>query len=146
MATAHVSITLHLNASPERALPMFDPINESRWSPDWHPSLLGDGRVAPGLVFTTADEAGRAVWLLDRYDPQAGEIRYVTVRPTTLTTIDIAVASAGKNESIATVEYTRTALESCGDENVASFARDFPAEGLHWQVAINAALALQSER
>ncbi len=93
------------------------------------------------LVFTTQDEYGRAVWLLDRYDTSAGEIRYVNVRSTTLTTIDISVRQDGKDASLATVTYKRTALDPRGEEGVASFAHHFPMEGPHWESAINAALA-----
>ena len=74
LPTVRASIVLHLHADADRAFPMFDPVNETRWSPDWHPTLLGDGRVAAGLVFITADEHGRTAWLLDRYDP-AGKFR-----------------------------------------------------------------------
>jgi hypothetical protein len=141
LPTVRASIVLHLRADADRAFPMFDPVNETRWSPDWHPTLLGDGRVAAGLVFTIAEEHGRTAWLLDRYDPRAREIRYVIARPTTLTTIDVAVVPDGPQASVATVTYTRTALEAGAVDAVQAFARHFPTQGPHWESAINAALA-----
>jgi hypothetical protein len=143
LPTVRAAIVLHLHAPADRAFPMFDPVNETRWSPDWHPTLLGDGRVAAGLVFITADEHGRTPWLLDRYDPRAREIRYVITRPTTLTTIDVAVVPDGAQASVATVTYTRTALEAGAVESVQAFAHNFPTQGPHWESAINAALAAQ---
>jgi len=140
LPTVHASITLHLHAAAERALPMFDPVNESRWAPDWKPTLLGEGRVAPGLVFTTDDEHGRTTWLLDRYDPASRSIRYVVFRPATLTTIDVNVAPQDARSSVATVEYTRTALDPTAVESVMHFAQHFPLEGPHWENAINGAL------
>ncbi len=125
---------------------MFDPVNETRWAPEWRPTLIGDGRVAAGLVFTTADEHGRATWLLDRYDPRAREIRYVIGHPATLTTIDIAVVPAGAQASVATVTYTRTALDASVVDDVKAFAHHFPAQGPHWESAINTALAAEPVR
>ena len=146
LPTVRASIVLHLRAAADRAFPMFDPVNETRWSPDWHPTLLGDGRVAAGLVFTTTDEHGRTAWLLDRYDRRAREIRYVVARPVTLTTIDIAVAPDGATASVATVTYTRTALEPSAADAVQTFAHHFPTQGPHWESAINAALAAVEDR
>jgi len=144
MPTVDASITLHLHAPADAAFPLFDPVNETRWSPDWHPTLLGDGRVAPGLVFTTEDVHGRAAWLLDRYEPHARIIRYVAVRPTTLTTIDIAIVPDGATASVATVTYHRTALDAASSADVAAFAEHFSAQGPHWEAAINAALAART--
>jgi hypothetical protein len=135
------SIVLHLRASAERAFPMFDPVNEKRWSPGWQPTLLGDARVAEGLVFTTEDEHGRAGWLLDRYDPRVREVRYVVARPATLMTIDITVVPDGPSSCIATVTYTRTALDAAAASTVDEFLRHFPLQAPHWESAINAALA-----
>ena len=143
LPTVRATIVLRLNAAADRAFPMFDPVNETRWSPDWHPTLLGDGHVAAGLVFTTIDEHGRTPWLLDRYDARAREIRYVITRPATLTTIDIAVIPDGARASVATVTYTRTALEAGAVDSVRAFAHDFPSQGPHWESAINAALAAE---
>jgi hypothetical protein len=141
LPTVRAAIVLHLHAAADRAFPMFDPVNETRWSPDWHPTLLGDGRVAAGLVFITAEQHGRTPWLLDRYDPQAREIRYVITRPTTLTTIDVAVVPDGPQASVATVTYTQTALDASAVESVQAFEHHFPMQGPHWESAINAALA-----
>ncbi|HZX68502.1 MAG TPA: hypothetical protein VFE70_06435 [Candidatus Elarobacter sp.] len=143
---SHASIVLHLQTPADRSFPMFDPVNEARWVPGWRPALLGEARVAAGLVFTTEDDHGRTAWLLDRYDVRACELRYVVARPTTLTTIDIAVVADGPRASIATVTYTRTALEPAAAGAVEEFIRHFSLEAPHWESAINAALASGSGR
>jgi hypothetical protein len=145
LPTARASITLHLHAAPDRAFPMFDPVNESLWAPDWRPTLLGDGRVAEGLVFTTDEQNDRATWLLDRYDRKLGTIRYIIVRTSTLTTIDIIVVPDAGN-SIATVTYTRTALDSTAVDAVSEFPHHFSTQGPHWETAINAALDAGKDR
>lgn len=119
---------------------MFDPVNEALWAPGWRPALLGEGRVAAGLVFTADDEHGRGTWLLDRYEPERRIIRYVTFRSTTLTTIDIDVEPVNLGSSVATVTYTRTALDPSAIPGLTDFAQHFPHEGAHWEAAINAAL------
>lgn len=138
------SIVLHLRATADRAFPMFDPVNEKGWAPGWQPTLFGDARVAAGLVFTTEDEHGRAAWLLDRYDPRTREVRYVVARPATLTTIDITVVPDGPSSSIATVTYTRTALDPSAASAVDDFIRHFALQAPHWESAINAALASET--
>jgi hypothetical protein len=139
LPTVRAAITLHLNAPAIRAFPMFDPVNDARWSPDRKPTLLGDGKVTSGLIFMTGDDS-RTTWLLDRYEPAAGVIRYVNFRTSMLTTIDITVVPNGTAASIATVTYTRTALDEDGVNGVLAFATHFPTQGPHWENAINAAL------
>ena len=146
LPTVHAAITLHLHASADRAFPMFDPVNESRWDPDWQPTLPGDARIASGLVFTTQDESERAAWLLDRYDASLHVIRYVTVHSATLTTIDITVEPIDADSSVATVRYTRTALDSRGVANIRHFELHFPSQGPHWENAITAALETDNGR
>lgn len=137
--TVQASIVLHLVAPPAAAFPLFDPVNETRWDPQWKPVLLGS-RVQQGLVFLTAGERGRAVWLLDRYEPQSYSLRYVVTGEQILDQIDISLRGGGGDTSVATVTYTRTSLESSADEGVRHFARHFPLQAPHWEAAINGAL------
>ena len=138
-AVAVASFTLHLHAASERAFPLFDPVNETKWSPQWHPTLLGD-RVEAGLVFLTGEAPHQSVWLLDRYEPSAGRIRYVVTSPAILTTIDIAVAADGPGRSLATVTYRRTATAEDGRGAVEAFAAHGAAHFADWEPAINTVL------
>jgi hypothetical protein len=146
LPAATASITLHLHAGADRAFPMFDPVNEARWSPGWRPAFLGGLRVAAGMVFTTEDHSGRATWLLDRYDLSAHVLRYVVFRPAELSMLDISVQPAGPDASVATVAYTKTALDASAAAGVAAFAHHFPSQGPHWESAINAALEVTPAR
>jgi hypothetical protein len=145
LPTVRTSIALHIHASADHAFPMFNPVNESRWDPDWKPTFVGGMRVASGLVFTTHDENGRTPWLLDRYDTNRRVIRYVLVHPRTLSTIDITVIPDGAKASVATVTYTRTALDTGGVASVRSLARHFPGQRPHWEQAINATVSRDSK-
>lgn len=133
-----VSITLHLNAPPDAAFPMFDPVNESKWDPEWKPQLLGS-RVEEGLVFLVGDDEHRTTWLLDRYEPAAHYIAYVVAAPSVLTRIVIVLKPEGDG-TLATVTYIKTPLDNAGNASTEHFMKHFPSEGPHWESAINAAL------
>ncbi|HEV3152223.1 MAG TPA: hypothetical protein VGZ02_00305 [Candidatus Baltobacteraceae bacterium] len=137
--TVQASMVLHLAAPPDTAFPLFDPVNESKWDPSWKPQLLGD-RVAQGLVFLTDDERGRAIWLLDRYDPQTYTVRYVVTSPRVLDQIDISLRGDGAVRSIATVTYTRTALDRSVEDDVRALPSHMAKHAVHWESAINAVL------
>jgi hypothetical protein len=130
-------------AGPARAaLALFDPIQESRWSPDWHPTFSDPARATEaGSVFTTHAGAGTAIWLLDTYDRAAGQIRYVEVQPgRTLTRIAIVASPAGPERATVAVTYDRTSLSPQGDVDVLAFARHFASQRTHWELALNDAV------
>jgi hypothetical protein len=137
--TKTARIVLHLNAPADSAFPLFDPVNETKWDPQWKPRLLGD-RVEEGLVFLVGDGESRSTWLLDRYDPVHYRIAYVVAGPSTLTRIAIELRPT-QSTSVATVTYTKTALDPDAVPSVEHFAAHFPAEAPHWESAINSVLA-----
>jgi len=137
--TKTASIVVHVHASADAAFPLFDPVNETKWDPEWKPRLLGD-RVDEGLVFVVGDGDGKSTWLIDRYDVSTRSIGYVVVGKSLLTRIAIHVAPAG-TQSTATVTYTRTALDDDGRNAVERFAAHFPTQAPHWEGAINGYLA-----
>jgi hypothetical protein len=140
IVTASASFTLHLNAAADRSFVLFDPVNETKWDPDWRPKLLGD-RVQEGLVFLVGDGEGRTTWLVDRYEPQAHRISYVVAARSTLTRISIAVSATNASASVANVTYVKTALDERAVPELEQFAAHFAAHAApHWEAAINTAL------
>jgi hypothetical protein len=133
--TQTATIVVHLHADADAAFPLFDPVNESKWDPDWKPQLLG-GRVEEGLVFLVEQGGSKSTWVVDRYDPPARTIGYVVVTATTLTRILIRI-TPNDTQSVATVTYTRTALDEHGINDVEHFAAHFPSQAPHWERAIN---------
>jgi hypothetical protein len=76
------TIELHggftLRAPIARVFPLFSPLGERSWVPDWEPELLDPFGASweRGQVFRT-DEGGReAVWLVTRLDPVGYEVEY----------------------------------------------------------------------
>ena len=51
---AESNITFDLPAAASRALPLFGPVREAEWSPDWNPDFVypAENRQAAGTVFT----------------------------------------------------------------------------------------------
>ena len=141
--TERASFTVRLAASPDEAFPFFEPVNETKWDPDWRPRLLGE-RIEPGLVFLVGDGEDRATWVLDAYDPGSHRIGYVAVSRTIATRIAIDVRAV-ENGSIATVVYEKTALDEDSVEMVKHVMRHVPAQGPHWESAIGAAIIRSRE-
>jgi hypothetical protein len=137
---AETSIVLRLPAPPALAFPLFGPVREAEWSPQWSPRILhpaDKGQVA-GSVFTTTQHDQEVVWVLATYDAAALRVGYITVWPGMCATqLDIALKAIGDNETEATVTYRQTALSEAGDEYVKRFASHFPSQRDHWQQAIS---------
>jgi hypothetical protein len=137
--TAHVSFVITLLAPPDVAFPLFDPVNETKWDPDWRPRLLAD-TVREGLVFLVGEGDERTTWMLDLYDPPSYRIGYVNVGRATATRIRISLQPEGTAETKATVAYEKTALDESAAGAVEHFLAHFASQGPHWELAINAAL------
>ncbi len=138
---AAASIDLHLNASADAAFPLFGPVRESEWVPEWAPSWIyppEPRQSSDGAVFTTTLRAGVATWVMTVYDTDKRTVEYVNFIPGhRVTQISITVRPETAATSIARVTYRVTALSQEGGEFVAHFAKNFPGEGPHWEKAIN---------
>lgn len=135
-----------LNASADRVFPLFGPIRESEWDPNWKPAMLfpADGsQTGDGAVFTVTHPGAQAsVWVMSRYDAAARQIQYVRFTPgAVVVLIDIGVRSAGRSRSVATVTYNYTSLSPEGDRILERFEQVFPHWPREWGDAINHYLA-----
>ena len=127
----------HLEATPDRVLPLLTPLGERAWASGWDPDLRWEppGGGA-GTLFVTrhaghptsgrrgtpeerpsgaAHPAPDTVWVLDAWEPEDGHVHYVHVTPgSEVTEIDIRLRPDGKDRTVATVRYTWTALGEHG--------------------------------
>lgn len=145
LRSATRSFVIHLDAPAATTLPLFGPVRESEWAPDWTPTFLHPPvpTQSEGAVFVTDGPPGRQLtWLLSRFDEAAGEVRYEILAPDfALTRIAIQVRPGPQPaRSVATVRYTRMALTPAANEYIEKFERHFESQGPHWESAINAAL------
>jgi hypothetical protein len=140
------SFTIGLNGSVADVTPLFGPVREAEWAPDWSPRFIhpAQGLQREGAVFTTTTSHGRdRVWLLTAYDVTNGRVEYVVVTPAfTADEIKIRVVPDGEQHCKATITYRRSALAPEGNEEVAKLDAHWAEEQrIHWETAINEALA-----
>jgi len=140
------SFTITLNGSVAGVTPLFGPVREAEWAPDWSPHFLhrAQGVQREGVVFTTGPGHGRdRLWLLTTYDVRNGRVEYVVVTPgSTANEIKIRVVPDGEQHCKATITYRRSALTPEGNEEVAKLDEHWAEEQrIHWETAINEALA-----
>jgi hypothetical protein len=137
--------TIALNGSVADVTPLFGPVREVEWAPDWAPRFIHppQGVQREGVVFTTATGRGKdRFWLLTTYDVKNGRVEYVVVTPAfTASEIKIRVFPNGEQHCKATITYRRSALVPEGNEEVANLDAHWAEEQrMHWETAINEAL------
>ena len=140
------SFTIGLNGSVADVTPLFGPVREAEWAPDWLPRFIhpAQGVQREGVVFSTTRGDGRdRLWLLTTYDLRNGRVEYVVITPAfTASDIKIRVLSDGERHSRATITYRRPALAPEGNTEVAKLDRHWAEQQrIHWETAINEALA-----
>jgi hypothetical protein len=101
------SFTIVLNGSVADVAPLFGPVREAEWAPDWSPRFIhpAQGVQREGAVFTTTTVHGRdRVWLLTTYDVTNGRVEYVVMTPAfTANEIKIRVVPDGEQHCKATI-------------------------------------------
>jgi hypothetical protein len=140
------SFTIALNGSVADVTPLFGPVREAEWAPDWLPRFIhpAQGVQREGVVFSTTSGDGRdRLWLLTTYDLRNGRVEYVVITPAfTASDIKIRVLSDGERHSRATITYRRSALAPEGNTEVAKLDPHWAQQQrIHWETAINGALA-----
>jgi hypothetical protein len=138
------SFSFELLADVSHATPLFGPVREREWAPEWAPQFLHPATPTQreGAIFTTTGHGGTRLWILTAYDPAAGRVGYLVTDPGFLVTeITISIVPAGARASRATVTYRRSALTERANEQVRAMTSDWAAEQAHhWGTAIGAAL------
>jgi hypothetical protein len=143
------SFTIVLNGSIADVTPLFGPVREAEWAPDWSPRFIhpAQGVQREGVVFTTTGDHGRErLWLLTTYDVENGRVDYVVITPAfTANEIKIRVVPDGEQHCKATITYRRSALAPEGNEEVTKLETHWAEEQRsHWETAINEALSTGS--
>jgi hypothetical protein len=140
------SFTIGLKGSVADVTPLFGPVREAEWAPSWTPRFIhpATGEQRAGVVFTTsAANDKERLWLLTVYEEKEGRVEYVFVTPGfTANEIKIQVVANGQGQSKATITYRHSALAPEGNAEVAKLnAHWAEQQRVHWETAINAALA-----
>ena len=138
------SFTIGLNGPVADVTPLFGPVHEAEWAPDWSPRFIhpAQGAQREGVVFTTTSDGRDRLWLLTTYDLGNGRVEYVVITPAfTASEIKIRVLSDGERHSRAMITYRRSALAPEGNIEVAKLdAHWAEQQRTHWETSINEAL------
>jgi hypothetical protein len=140
------SFTIFLKGSTADVTPLFGPVREAEWAPGWAPHFLHppEGGQGEGAVFTTTTRDGKErLWLLTAYNVPHGRVEYVFIAPgITANEIKIQVTADGDRQCKATITYRHSAITPEGNDEVNKLdARWAEQQKVHWEAAINAALA-----
>lgn len=133
--------TIHLNAPPATVFPLFTPLGERLWVPDWNPTMIypASGELELDAVFTTAHGDGApTVWTVVEATQEEYRVSYVRVAPDTHVA-RITVQCAEEDQATrATVTYVFTALTEQGNAYVAQFTEQHYQHWLQgWEAGIN---------
>jgi len=133
----------HLEAPPDKVLPLLTPLGERAWAAGWEPQMRWEppGGGAGTLFVVGHPGHPDTVWLLDTWEPATGHVHYLHVtQGSDVTEIDIRLRPDGKDRTVATVRYTWTALGPPGvtlvrsktPESYVRFMRDWEQELNHY--------------
>src|SRR5438093_9786650 len=116
------SFTIALNGSVADVTPLFGPVREAEWAPDWSPHFIhpAQGVQREGVVFTTTSGHGKdRLWLLTTFDVSNGQVEYVVMTPAfTASEVKVRVVPDGEQHCKATITYRRSALVPGGNGDV----------------------------
>jgi hypothetical protein len=134
--------SLHVDAPPEHAFPLFTAPGERLWAPGWDPVILsgGDG-LERGSVWLTAHGDEQTIWFVADYDPESFHAHYARITPTSRAgSVEVFVRSDGDGGSDVTVTYDLTALNEAGNRELAGFDGEHYAHMLmEWERLIQEA-------
>ncbi len=141
LAATHVerSGTVRVAAPLSPAFHFFTPDGERLWVPGWSPEYLHPqgGPQRGGAVFRTNADGEETLWMVTRFDPEAGSAEYVRVTPgSRMGTVSIRAAAADEATTVVHVTYRVTALSPDGNAAVQAFDAGFDAMMAEWAAAV----------
>jgi hypothetical protein len=124
-----------------KVFPLFSPLGEKRWVPEWSPQLLHPpGAVwEEGMIFRTREETGDAIWTVTRLDPGRHEVRYERVEPERyVARIEVRCSETAAGTTEASTVYEFVGLSRKGNDEIAAMSQEGYAEKMaRWERWIN---------
>jgi hypothetical protein len=126
----------------EDVFPLFNPVEEPKWAPQFQPSFVypADNSVELGMTFTTAGHGDEAdlVWRINHYDVAQHHIQYLVFGTNRYWTITIDCWAATDGQTNARVTYDFTPLSAAGAAlSEAKANHMFEDDLADWENAIN---------
>lgn len=127
------------------AFPLFSPLGEKVWVPDWNPETLHPRGVdwAEGQIFRTEELYGDAVWIVAQLDGENHRVRYYRVEPEHLVArIDVSCRESATAATNVTVSYEFVSLSPRGNETIGAMSQEeHDLKMKSWEKRIREALA-----
>lgn len=111
----------------DEAFPLFSPLGEKIWVPDWDPELLfPPGETwCPGLVFRTQEESGPALWVVHSLSMDARRVVYYRLEPELYAArIEVHCRALSENACEVSTTYGYVGLSDAGNAAIRSMTRD----------------------
>jgi hypothetical protein len=137
--------TFHLDAPPERVMPLFTAEGERAWAAGWDPKMLS-GDTARGSAFRTGLGGRITTWIVIDYRPEQGCVSYARLaQDSNIGLVDVVCTAAGGGTEVS-VRYTLTGMNAEGREFVRRFLEPVQYARMieEWRTATSAALARQA--
>lgn len=131
-----------VNASPDKAFPLFTPLGEKHWAKGWNPEVLypADGHPVEGLLFKTNDHGGM-YWWMTRYEPEKHVVEYHAIVPGGFgRDIRVECKPSGKNTEVVVTD-TYIGLSEHGNQFIRSLDEEaYQRKMQGWEEPISAYL------
>jgi hypothetical protein len=148
-----ILLTGNFNAagSVDVVFPLFSPLGEKSWVPQWDPELLHPAGATweQGLVFRTNEESGDAIWVVSRLERSDHQVEYYRVECSRyVARIEVRCRAFSAAETEVQTAYEFIGLSEEGNRQIASMTHDdYKKKMIRWQNWINEHLeGLRSKR
>ena len=137
--------TLLVDAPVEKAFPLFSPLGEKDWVPEWNPELIHPmGAIwERGQIFLTKEERGDALWIVTAQDREHHSAEYWRLEPDRITArVRVRCNEEDGERTRVEVAYRFVGLSETGNEDIAAMSEAaFDEKMLRWQGWIGEHLA-----
>jgi hypothetical protein len=134
--------TILLSADVQTVFPLFGPVREQEWTPEWEPEILyGYSEVEEQMIFrTNARYEGENFyqWIVSAYKPAQHLVEYTVSAPDRVWFIKVECKAHGQKMTLATVTYTYIGLSEEGHKRNRDAMEKMFAHNLEdWEHALN---------
>ena len=140
-ATITLTGQIRLPAPIARVFPLFSPLGEKLWVPDWNPELLYPPNIdwAEDQLFRTREEFGSAIWVVSELDFEAYYVVYHRVEADRyVAQIGVRCYPASADVTEANIVYRFVGLSERGNQEINAMSqRSFEEKMERWTGCLN---------
>jgi hypothetical protein len=134
-----------LSGPVNEVFPLFSPLGEKSWVPEWSPELIHPPGVSwqRGQVFRTREEQKEAVWIVTQLNPELHEVEYYRVEPGRyVARVAVLCTSVPEGQTEVHTEYDFVGLSESGNAEISAMdTKSYDAKMKRWQGRISDSLA-----